>query len=237
MRGSAAAALIAMLLACTACSQQDAPAEDIVKTAENIVDPSASQTPLAKGRFAPHDTCARVEGANEFRQQLAAAVKARDADAVAALSADDIKLDFGGGTGTAELRKRLDDKARGLWGELDALMALGCSANGQGGITIPWYFDQDMGRIDAVSGWLVTGEDVPVLADPDPQARQLATISWDVVELATLDPESDYQQVELGDKKTVGFIATDKLRSLIDYRLLASSRNGKWRITSFVAGD
>ena len=33
------------------------------------------------------------------------------------------------------------------------------------------------------------------------------------------------------------YVATDKLRSLIDYRLLASSRNDNWRIVSLVAGD
>jgi len=32
-------------------------------------------------------------------------------------------------------------------------------------------------------------------------------------------------------------IASDKLRRPIDYRLTASSRNGRWRIISFVAGD
>lgn len=229
-------ALAAVLLACAACSQQDAPAEEIGETAEQIVDPTPSGAPLAKGRLAPRDACIEVEGADGFRNRLAATVKARDADALAALAASDIKLDFGGGTGREELRKRLGDPGRDLWSELDALMTLGCSANAQGGITIPWYFDQDLGQIDATSGMLVTGADVPVFADPNPQSPQLARISWDVVEIATLDPERDYQQVELGDE-TLGFIATDKLRSLIDYRLTASSRNGNWRITSFVAGD
>jgi hypothetical protein len=233
MRGLAASIA---LLACAACSQQDAPADEIVKTAEKIVDPSASAPPIAKGRYAPQDTCAKVEGADEFRRQLAAAVRARDASAFVALAASDIKLDFGGGAGTAELRKRLGDKSWDLWHELDELMTLGCSANEQGGITIPWFFDQDLSTVDQVSGMLVTGEDVPVLADPDTSSRQLESVSWDIVEIATLDPESEFQRVELGDK-TVGFIATDKLRSLLDYRLIASSRNGNWRITSFVAGD
>jgi hypothetical protein len=83
---------------------------------------------------------------------------------------------------------------------------------------------------------LVTGENVPLLERPDPASKPAATISWDLVEIATLNPESAYQRVELGDGK-VGFIATDKLRSLIDYRLTASSRNDRWHITSFVAGD
>ena len=115
-------------------------------------------------------------------------------------------------------------------------MALGCSANKQGGITIPWYFDQDMGGTDPFSGMLVAGEDVPVLAAPDPQGKRLEAISWDVVEIAALKPDEPYQQIELPDG-AAGYIATDRLRSLVDYRLIASSRNGRWRITSFLAGD
>jgi hypothetical protein len=234
MRGALA---IALILAGTACSQEHAPAERFAKKAEQIVAAtSTSVAPLAQGPYAPQDDCATVAGADTFRQQLAAAVRKRDTDALIALAADDIKLDFGGGAGSAELRKRLNDKAWDLWNELDELMALGCAANGEGGITIPWYFGQDLGDVDPVSGWIVTGEKVPVLAAPDPGSKALATISWDVVEIAALDPERKYQQVELPDKET-GFIATDKLRSVIDYRLIASSRNGRWRITSFIAGD
>jgi len=230
------AAVLFLLLACSACSQQDAPAEELAETAEQIVSATATPTPLAAGPFAPRDTCAKVAGADDFRAQLADAVKRRDADAFVALAAQDIKLDFGGGASSAELRKRLADKSWDLWNELDELMALGCSANAQGGITIPWFFDQDLGRINPVSGWLVTGERVPVLSAPDPGSAEIATISWSVVQLTALDPERDYQQVQLSDKQQ-GFIATDKLRSVIDYRLIASSRNGRWRITSFVAGD
>jgi hypothetical protein len=228
---------IAIILAGTACSQEHSPAERFAKKAEQIVAAtSTSVAPLAQGPYAPQDDCATVAGADTFRQLLAAAVRKRDTDALIALAADDIKLDFGGGAGSAELRKRLNDKAWDLWNELDELMALGCAANGEGGITIPWYFGQDLGDVDPVSGWIVTGEKVPVLAAPDPGSKALATISWDVVEIAALDPERKYQQVELPDKET-GFIATDKLRSVIDYRLIASSRNGRWRITSFIAGD
>ena len=227
---------ISLLLTCAACSQEDAPAEDVAEAAEQLVEPSAPESPLAEGKWAPQDDCARLEGADQFRTRLAAAVRARDIDGVVALAADDVKLDFGGGSGSAELRKRLADESLGLWGELDALMALGCSANEQGGITIPWFFDQDLGEADPYFAMLVTGEDVPLLERPDPASKPVATISWDLVEIATLNPESAYQRVEFGDGKA-GFIATDKLRSLIDYRLTGSSRNGRWHITSFVAGD
>ena len=227
---------IALLLSCAACSSEDAPAEDVEQAAEQLVAPTAPASPLAKGKWAPQDTCAEVEGADQFRTKLAAAVRARDIDGMVALAADDVKLDFGGGGGAAELRKRLADPSLGLWGELDALMDLGCSANDQGGITIPWFFDQDLGKADPYYAMLVTGEDVPLFERPDPASKPVATISWDLVEIASLNPESAWQRVELEDGK-VGFIATDKLRSLIDYRLTASSRNGRWRIISFVAGD
>lgn len=227
---------IALLFSCAACSKEDAPAEDVAQAAEKLVAPTASGSPLAKGKWAPQDTCAEIEGADEFRARLAEAIKARSADGVVALAADDVKLDFGGGGGAAELRKRLADPSLGLWGELDTLMTLGCSANEQGGITIPWFFDQDIGDKDPYYAMLVIGEDVPLLERPDPASKPLATISWDLVEIASLNPESAYQRVELEGGK-VGFIATDKLRSLIDYRLTASSRNDRWRIISFVAGD
>src|SRR6187551_1301337 len=226
---------IALLLSCAACNQEDAPAEDVAEAAAKLVEPSAPESPLAEGKWAPQDTCANVEGADQFRKQLAAAVKARDIDGVVSLAADDVQLDFGGGAGSAELRKRLADPSLGLWGELDELMALGCSANEEGGITIPWFFDKDMGDHDPYYAMLVTGEDVPLLERPDPAAKPVTTISWDLVEIASLNPESAWQRVEFGDKK-VGFIASDKLRSLIDYRLTASSRNGRWSIISFVAG-
>ncbi|HEU4651218.1 MAG TPA: hypothetical protein VFS49_07365, partial [Croceibacterium sp.] len=108
---------IALVLACAACNQEDAPGEDVAQAAEKLV--AASPSPLAKGKWAPQDTCAEVEGADAFRTQLAAAIRARDVDGVVRLAADDVKLDFGGGGGSAELRQRLADPSLELWSELD----------------------------------------------------------------------------------------------------------------------
>lgn len=228
---------IALLLACAACSQQDAPAEEIAEAAEEIVDPTAAEpAPLAKGRYAPRDDCADIAGAADFRDRLASAVKARDADALVALAADDVELDFGGGGGTAQLRALLDEPSGGLWRELADLMELGCAANEQGGITLPWFFEQDLGLADPASAMLVTGEDVPVRQRGDLASPASRTLSWDLVDIVSLDPEKPLQQVTLADQ-TEGFIPTDKLRSLLGYRLIASSRNGKWSITSLIAGD
>jgi len=228
---------LALVAACAGCDRSDPPADQLAEKAEEIVDPAAVEPqPMGSGRFAPRDECPTVEGASAFRSRLAAAVRERDDEALAALAADDIKLDFGGGAGASELRRRLDDPDQSLWQELETLLSLGCAANRQGGITIPWIAAQEMSVAEPGRAMLVTGENVPVHSAPADAAPTIGTISWDVVEIDTLQPDDSFQQVALPDGKR-GFIASNALRSLLDYRLTASSRNGKWSITSFLAGD
>jgi hypothetical protein len=229
--------LAPLLLAAAACDRHKAPSDKLAQSASELVGAKSPEpAPLAEGPYAPRDTCHDLPGAEAFREELAEAVMARDADAFVALAAEDIKLDFGGGTGRAELKKRLTSKDWMLWDELDNLLALGCAANGQGGLTIPWYFEQHIDKVDQTSGMLVVGEKVPLLAAPDPKGKPIETLSWDVVTLRALKPDDPFQQVAtLGGTK--GYIATGKLRSLLDYRLLASRRNGKWSVVSLVAGD
>lgn len=235
MKALIAALPLALLLA--ACEREKAPADEVVKSAEKLVGAKKTEAPtLAQGPYAPRDTCGELKGAAEFRQALAAAVEARDADALVALAAEDVKLDFGGGTGRAELKKRLASEDRKLWQELGELLALGCSANKQGGLTIPWYFDQPIKGADSISGMIVTGENVPLLSSPEEGAQAVSTLSWDIVQISAVKPDEAFQKVKTAQGEE-GYIATGKLRSLIDYRLLAVSRNGNWRIVSLVAGD
>jgi hypothetical protein len=230
-------AVVPLLLGLAACNRHNAPSDQLAQSAKQLVGAATpAPPPLAEGPYAPRDTCHGVKGADDFRRRLADAVMARDTEAFLALAADDIKLDFGGGTGRAELRKRLTDKDWKLWDELDQLLKLGCAANEQGGITIPWYFEQHIDKVDPSNGMLVTGEDVPLLSAPDPKSPPVETLSWNVVSLTSLAPDDRYQSVTTLDGKQ-GYIATDKLRSLLDYRVKATQRNGKWSIVSLVSGD
>ena len=230
-------AALPLFLLLPSCDRQEAPADEFVKSAEKLVGAEMREPePLAQGPYAPRDTCGDLQGADEFRQNLAEAVRLRDADAFVALAAEDIKLDFGGGSGRTELRERLSSENRDLWQELDELLALGCAVNKQGGITIPWYFEQKIAGVDAMAGMIVTGEEVPLREAPEGDAPPVRAISWDVVEISSFRPDEAYQQVTTTDGEQ-GFIATDELRSLIDYRLSATRRNSRWSIVNFVAGD
>jgi hypothetical protein len=228
---------IALLLTCAACSE-DAPAEQVAEAADEIVAPAAKAARLAKGPWAPRDECAGLEGAAAFRERLAAAVEGRDVDALVALAADDIMLDFGGNGGADELRRQLEDPGSMLWEDLEELTALGCAVNEQGGVTIPWIFAQDLGEADPYETVLVTGEQVPVRRTAEPTSEQIGSVSWDIVKRATeaIEADDEFHPVVLPDGRR-GYIAGNMLRSVIDYRLIAASGNGGWRITNLVAGD
>lgn len=193
--------------------------------------------PRQQGAYAPRDECAKLPGAATFREALAMAVLRRDAAAIAALAQGDVRLGFGGDDGRERLREKLAGNGGALMQELDALLRLGCAADVQGGMTMPWYFAQDYGDLDSYSAMLVTGAGVPLHAAADAAAPVKQRLSWDVVELDEgLLPDKPFQKVSArGGAK--GYIATGKLRSMLDYRLLATRQNGQWKISAFVAGD
>lgn len=193
--------------------------------------------PRQKGTYAPADECARLPGAEDFRQALAAAVLAHDANTVASLATPTIRLGFGGDDGRERFRNQLAAPDGKLMGDLRTLLQLGCAVDARGGITIPWYFAQDFGDVDSYSAMLVTGVDVPLFAAPDAKSAVKQRLSWDLVTLtAALEPDRSFQQVTTANGAK-GYIATDRLRSLLAPRLLATREGGVWRISALIAGD
>ncbi|WEK47657.1 MAG: SH3 domain-containing protein [Candidatus Andeanibacterium colombiense] len=207
--------------------------EDSGPDAANRFLTSLTNPPQA-GPWHPRDACIDQPGALEFREQLAAAVIARDTDALEALSAKDIVLDFGGGSGVGELKKRLGQADSGLWTALANLLPLGCAAGADGSLTMPWYFAQDIPLDDPYFGMMVKGVNVPVRAAPTADAKVIETISWDAIEVQS-DPAA-FAKVKLHDGRN-GYIEAAKLRAIIDYRLIAERKDGAWKLTAFVAGD
>ncbi len=192
--------------------------------------------PNAPGQYAPKDECGAVPDAAQFRNMLADAVYRRDAAAIVALASPDIELDYGGGAGREELRRRLSSKRAELWLALDDLMRLGCAVH-DGTLILPWFFDQDMGDADPYDVWLVKGAAVPLLERPDAGGRAVRSLSWQIVSVAGNDPDAPLQQVRVIGGADTGYVETASLRSLIDYRLLAERSGDGWRITAFIAGD
>ncbi|WP_137678842.1 hypothetical protein [Aurantiacibacter suaedae] len=236
--------LVAGAMALQGCNRNDPPASQVEQAVADTVD-QIEETPQPAGPYAPRDECAEVAGASPFLEDIRSAVSARNTEAFVALAAEDVKLDFGGGAGRDQLRSMLASETAPLWAKLDELMTLGCASDGDALITVPWYFAQEI-NTDSYSGMIVTGTGVPVHETAAKQAPVIGAVSWDVVELVDGGSGNSgfahirWQRRESpAGKPTVieGYIDAKRLRSLIDYRLLAASRNGKWRITSLIAGD
>lgn len=238
-------AAVGLLLAgLAACDRSAPPAQKIERAAEAAIGKLESEAVprQAQGRFAPRDECSALPGGEVFLGQLRTAIARRDADALVALTAEDVQLDFGGGAGHAELRARLDDEDGALWRELAEIVPLGCAAKDQARMTIPWHFAQDTG-IGGAEALIVTGEDVPLRAAPAADAEVLARLSWDAVafDYARGPAENGFAAVEWQDPATdspvAGFVEAAGLRSMIDFRIIALRRNDRWRIVSIVEGD
>lgn len=193
--------------------------------------------PRQAGPYAPRDDCAGLPGATKFRQALADAVAAGDADAIAAMALPDVKLGFGGEDGRERFRAALAEPGSKVMTALAELLPLGCAADAQAGVTMPWYFAQDFGDIDSSAAMLVVGGDVPLHAAPDPASAVKQRISWDLVVLdGGLQPGRPLQQVTTAQGAR-GWMPAGKLRSMLAYRLLAARQGGAWRISALVAGD
>lgn len=189
--------------------------------------------------WAPRNACSKVPGADDFRLALATAVANRNADMLSQLALPEVLLDFGGGSGRAQLISRLDDPDYMLWDELDTVLALGCApvaAEGTG-IALPWIWRQDVKGVDATEGMLALGPDVPMRSAPSDDAKLVKSLDWQALQLVGgWDPDAEYLEVSQPGGPT-GFVRQDQMRSLISYRLLAEPVDGKWQITAFVAGD
>lgn len=248
--------LAPLLLALGACSQTDAPSDQLEAAADELVDaviesPAPGATPVL-GKYEPRNECSDLAGADAFLAALGAAVELRDTDVLVALAANDVKLGFGGEDGSGRLRLALDAEGSVLWDELSQVITLGCDTNSQGGITMPWYFAQQT-SLDPFESLIVTGKNVPMRAAAAADAEVLTQVSWEEVQMLRNDkggfvtggnpedPEQSWTKVRLqgaaGSEPVEGFIRNSRLRSVVDYRLIASSRNGRWRITAMLAGD
>ena len=204
--------------------------------APSPADPSITTKPLAA--YPPRDECAKLPGFSAFRDAVFAAVANRNGEALVSLADPEVHLDFGGGTGRDELRKRLADPKSGLWQEIATLSSLGCAADGTVA-TLPAIFSRVPDDVDAALTMLVTGTAVPLRRKPSPAAEAARTFDWALVTLngKGFDPAARYSEVTASDG-TTGFVATAKLRSVLDYRLIADkSADGEYRITALIAGD
>lgn len=191
----------------------------------------------------PRDDCLRLDGYFSLRQELEAAVKARDAARLLALASDTIEWSFGNEPGKAGFAKAWkldsgDGRASPIWAELDRILPLGCGIE-QGGFALPWLYTAEFtppNGADPFSASVVVGNGVALRQAAANDGAVLARLSWELVERLVDGDPAGWVKVRTAGGQT-GFVRKDYIRSSTDHRAGFTRREGRWQMSFFVAGD
>jgi len=236
---------ISLLILSLACRENPSPESQAVTTAATATEttappPSAPEPPAApvvKGpKLMPVDEATKDPSLVAFREELLAAVRKHDAEAVVALSDPKIRTSFGGGGGAQSLKRNLEQP--GVWEDLERILTEGGSFQGES-FWAPYVYSAWPDAHDAFASLAITGENVALRESPDANASVVATLSYDIVQRAGdvgRDPGT-WQNVKTADGRT-GWVESRFVRSPVGYRAgFLENSEGKWRMNALVAGD
>ena len=160
-----------------------------------------------------------------------------------------VRTSFGNAGGIAEFRRfwKLEGKdgdawsASRIWSELGAVLALGGSFDPRKGTFVaPYVFSRWPEKYDAFEHVAIVASRVRVRSAPRANADVLGQLSFTIVPLAKLSkplPEGNpWTAVKLLDGRT-GYVSSAFVRSPTGYRGIFARSGGRWRLTTFVAGD
>jgi hypothetical protein len=239
--------LVILPLACrenpssTTATETSATETTVTETTATQPTATAPSAPAVKGpKLMPVDEASSDPSLVAFRNELLAAVRKRDAEAVLALADPKIRTSFSGGGGTADFKSSLAQK--GVWEDFELLLTQGGMFIGEGpgrSFWAPYVYSAWPDAHDAFASLAVTGENVPLYESADKSSPVNATLSHDIVQRAgdIGRDAGDWQNVKTADGHT-GWVEARSVRSPVGYRAgFLKNKDGKWQINALVAGD
>jgi hypothetical protein len=215
--------------------------ETTVTVTETTAPQATATAPAVQGpKLMPVDEATSDPSLVAFRDELLAAVRRRDADAVVALADPKIRTSFGGGGGAADFKRNLAQP--GVWEDFELLLTQGGKFVGEGAgrsFWAPYVYSAWPDAHDAFASLAITGEKVPLYESADKNSRVIATLSYDIVQRAgdTGRDIDEWQNVKTADGHT-GWVEARSVRSPVGYRAgFLKNKEGKWQINALVAGD
>ena len=198
----------------------------------------------AYSEIRPVDEASQQADFFTFRAHLQAAIARHDAVAVLSVVNVNIRNTFGGENGREafERRWRLERPDTELWEKLGSVLALGGTFETNGTFVAPYTFSRWPGNVDAFDHVAIIGSRVRVHAAPLQDSGTLGLLSFAVVpvpreaRLPTADQARQWTAVRLLDSR-IGYVASQYVRSPIDYRAIFARVGDGWQLAAFIAGD
>lgn len=200
---------------------------------------SATVPAAAVDRRPPVDQCSADASFQAFRAALEEAIARRDGAFILSIIADDIGVDFGGGVGRQDFIQTwgFDQPATsGLWTELAMAIQLGCMPSPDGEYVSPSIVEQLGDEQDPFTTVLAVRPGAAMRSRPEAMSDAIATLDWDVLSLISETTPEGWLAVALADGRR-GYVRGEDVRSPGDYRAYFARRDGRWRMTAFIAGD
>lgn len=203
--------------------------------------------PYPRVQLVPQDKAIADPSFAAFRKKLDAVVTAKDASALRAMLAPQVRVSFGGESGPDAFFERWKPAEPGseLWPLLAKLLTLGSTGErSDDGVTAtyPYAYAAFPDDLDAFTSGVITGRGVKVREKADAASPVVTQLDYDVVKVRDwkFDGETGtsppWIEVELWNGKT-GFVAKSMIRSPGDYRVGFTKQDGTWKLTYLVAGD
>lgn len=202
---------------------------------------------LAQERYVlPVDEGKKDASFVSFRQKLTDAVKIRDKKFILGILDRNIMNSFGGSGGIKEFKEtwKIDSPKSEFWNEMLTVITNGGVFSSKNTFAAPYSFDKFPKDLDAFEHQVIFGSNVNLRSRPESSSKLISQLSYNVVKLdyensvkeKTAEDKYLWLKVEtLGGKK--GFVHAKYVRSPIDYRAIFEKKNGKWKMTAFIAGD
>lgn len=189
-------------------------------------------------KLPPVDQCSGDTGFKAFHASLSQAVAKRDGEALLALLAPDVTVNFGGDSGREAFAKQWEvkSKASQIWPQLGIILPLGCARVGEARVipSLAGQFDSEDDE-DVFEKLVVISDKAELRAGPERDSKVVAKLAWDVV--TAVEASGDIlTKVRLADGRE-GWLPAEQLYSPLDYRAVVEKRGDEWMITAFVAGD
>lgn len=211
----------------------------LILSAASAVLPPA---PSLAAPFKPFDEAAKDKSLVEFRQRLLAAAESRDFQRLEPFLSPNVQLSFGGQFGITDAKTMFAEQPD-LWDELARLLRRGGrfntdSASGTRMFVAPYtFFAEPPPGLDVFEYVIVTGDKVPVRAEPAADSPVIGQLGYETVATdndGTSDDE--WQRVKLPNGKA-GYVERQYAATAADYRAGFQKLDGQWKMVFFLAGD